>query len=121
MDHPPQRVEERRQHEETPIPSGLIPSCRNCPSAKSSRTRVRRVDAPTLPQLLARLASATAAWVAAGFPVCGQGVFNHRLATCRGCEHWIPEAALGFGRCSRCGCLKTKLWLATERCPENRW
>ncbi len=121
MDPPLPRVEERFQRDEIPIASGLRPACPSCNSPAPPRSRVRRIDPPTLPQLLARFTSATAAWAAAGFPVCDQQMFNQRLATCQACEDWIPNAALGFGRCARCGCLKTKLWLATERCPEKRW
>ena len=69
---------------------------------------------PTLPQLLTNFASSLAAWSAAGFPIAPQSLFASRLAICHGCTHWKPGAALGFGRCDKCGCVKAKLWLATE-------
>ena len=43
---------------------------------------------------------------------------DRRLAICHACEFW--DAA--HGRCSKCGCFGAwKTWLASQRCPIDKW
>jgi Family of unknown function (DUF6171) len=43
---------------------------------------------------------------------------DRRLAICHACEFW--DAAQG--RCSKCGCFGAwKTWLASQRCPIEKW
>jgi hypothetical protein len=74
---------------------------------------------PTLAQLAVNFAAATAHWASKGFPVCPRETYETRAAKCALCPHW--KSTLGIGRCQLCGCAKFKLWLATEKCPQNLW
>ena len=43
---------------------------------------------------------------------------QRRLAICETCEFYDAIK----GRCTKCGCLGTfKAWIATERCPIDKW
>ena len=46
-----------------------------------------------------------------------------RLAICRACSWWRPDAYSGTGGCGhgQCGCSVLKVGFATEACPEGRW
>lgn len=52
--------------------------------------------------------------------------FEARLIEgCRTCpgDYWREKARFGLGKClhNECGCTKTKLWLASMKCPINHW
>lgn len=82
---------------------------------------------PTLIQQASNFAKSMWRWSTAGFPTVEEAVFNHRAAICQGCNHFKGWGDLGVGRCKLCGCVagqkSMKLWMATERCPDNpsRW
>jgi len=76
------------------------------------------VVAPTTAEMAKNFTSSMARWVGAGFKTVDEELYNKRLLTCRECEHW-KEA--GIGRCMKCGCAGIKLWLATEKCPIDKW
>ena len=83
-------------------------------------TRIREaytLPAPTLAALATNFLGAMATWALAGFPTVDEATYRARLATCTACEDY--DAARG--KCRRCGCKKSKLWLATETCPALRW
>jgi Family of unknown function (DUF6171) len=43
---------------------------------------------------------------------------DRRLAICHACEFWDTRQ----GRCSKCGCFGAwKTWLASQRCPIDKW
>jgi Family of unknown function (DUF6171) len=43
---------------------------------------------------------------------------DRRLAICHACEFWDTAQ----GRCSKCGCFGAwKTWLASQRCPIEKW
>jgi ribosomal protein L40E len=44
-----------------------------------------------------------------------------RKQICQGCEMWDPTGFWGAGKCKKCGCSGAKLWLATSKCPLNKW
>lgn len=62
-------------------------------------------------------AAASARWVSSGFKVITEEEFGKRLAICEPCPNWKGEAGFGMGRCGKCGCVKVKLYLASEKCP----
>ena len=78
---------------------------------------------PTVVDLAANFATATAKWAARGFPVVDQATYAARAAICEACEYWDGAARLGLGKCRqpKCGCTRFKRWIATERCPRARW
>jgi len=57
--------------------------------------------------------------VARGEPVTvPQEEQDRRLAICHACEFWDATQ----GRCSKCGCFgQWKTWLASQRCPIEKW
>ena len=78
-------------------------------------------------KLSLKFAAAMFTWAKAGFKVVPWATFKSRLETCRGspttprCEQFRPHDVFGMGRCGKCGCTTLKLFLATERCPLNKW
>lgn len=68
-----------------------------------------------LSAMIGNFAKAITTWARRGFPVVTLDQFHGRLNTCRGCAEWTGLT------CKRCGCSGLKLWLATEKCPLNKW
>lgn len=70
-----------------------------------------------------RLLRAGRAWLKAGAPVTPPEVREARRALCDACDYFRPAGNLGLGKCTApgCGCTRGKLWLATEKCPLNKW
>jgi hypothetical protein len=58
-----------------------------------------------------------------GFKKLPDSIIESRLAICRGCDYWNEHVRFGFGKCSHpgCGCTKSKLWVASEECPQKLW
>jgi hypothetical protein len=85
------------------------------------------VSLPTLPELARNFLAATAAWAKAGFPVRTEAEAARILAICKGsadglqpaCPEWLGDALIP--RCRKCGCTTLKPWLATEKCPLQKW
>jgi len=82
---------------------------------------VRGAQQPTWPQAIANATREGLTWLRAGLPVSAAGELQHREAICLACRHWNPKAWLGTGGCRRCKCSRAKLFLATTRCPLNKW
>jgi hypothetical protein len=72
---------------------------------------------PTLAEMTTNFTQAVAGWAKAGFKVVNKEVFESRHSICQACEHWLPDARLGIGKCRKCGCSIYKLWMATSQCP----
>lgn len=79
-----------------------------------------------LASMAARLASATAKWIAAGSPIREKEEIDNIFATyCSVCEHFNKENS----SCNRCGCrckedngeFLNKIRMATEHCPIQKW
>ena len=85
------------------------------PDAKYKQLVEKYQSGPTLTDLLANFTGAMARWASSGFPLVTKETFDARFATCSACEHWAGKT------CRKCGCTKLKLWLATERCPLDKW
>ena len=48
-------------------------------------------------------------------------VMKSRLATCKGCEHYIRNV-LHIRECEKCGCvISAKILIPTESCPISKW
>ena len=62
-----------------------------------------------------------AKWVKKGVPVVPQPVFEERAKQCADCEFFDADAFGGRGRCKKCGCSTFKLFLATTKCPIDKW
>ena len=62
-----------------------------------------------------------AQWVRKGVPVVPQEVFEQRVKECTSCEFFNAEAFGGRGKCNKCGCSSFKLFLATTKCPIDKW
>lgn len=65
--------------------------------------------------------SAMTEWKRAGFPTVSRKVYSDRLRVCESCEHWNGTSRFGFGRCAKCKCTRLKHWVATEKCPMDKW
>jgi hypothetical protein len=84
-------------------------------------------------ELLGQAAFALTRWAASGFQRVDQFSYQRRLTTCQTCEHLTvpPNSVLyrlvGISQqtktlCGLCGCdTRRKAWLASERCPDDRW
>lgn len=81
----------------------------------------QQAPSPSLIEMSANFTGAMVRWVKLGFPVVQEEVFQKRLEICRGCQFWDEDARFGFGKCQKCGCGKTKMYLATESCPLGKW
>lgn len=75
--------------------------------------------------LAGRLAAALEHWAARGFPVVSAAEAGRRRSICGSCPYWDERGFSGLGRCRHrgCGCSGVKLYLASERCPDDppRW
>ena len=56
-----------------------------------------------------------------------EGVYNHRIETCRACEH-LKKSWDEVGHCGTCGCgmgkraaLSVKATMPRATCPEEKW
>lgn len=78
---------------------------------------------PTVAALATNFAGALSRWTAAGFPTVSPEVYAFRSGVCDACQYWDPAARFGLGKCNApgCGCTSLKRWLATEKCPLDRW
>lgn len=76
---------------------------------------------PTFTELAENFSKATAAWTASGFKIVGEQEYQSRGAICEQCPKWDGAARFGLGKCRLCGCTKMKLWLATSKCPLEKW
>lgn len=72
---------------------------------------------------LRRLVKELKIWRRAGLPVSGRWVRQARAAACAACSYWSATGNLGLGECRApgCGCTRGKRWLATAKCPLNKW
>jgi len=78
---------------------------------------------PTIGEMASNFITAFSKWTMAGLPVVTKDTFDKRMAVCRGCPLWSDDARGGLGKCNQpsCGCTKIKFWLATEKCPIDKW
>lgn len=76
---------------------------------------------PSYIEVASNFVSSLLKWVEAGFKLTTEEVFNTRWSICKQCPFWLPNTFISFGKCSKCNCLKTKLWLKTENCPLKLW
>ena len=60
-------------------------------------------------------------FVKSGFAMVSDDEFNRRSEICKPCEFWDAMARMGMGKCLKCGCTSTKLRMATEKCPLDKW
>ena len=75
----------------------------------------------TLFEMAKNFAASVAEWVDRGAPVVTEEQFQQRVETCHTCEFFDAEAFGGKGRCQKCGCSSYKLFLATAKCPIDKW
>ena len=75
----------------------------------------------TLLEMASNFASSVAEWTKAGAPVVTKEQFKARADICNSCEFFDPKAFGGRGRCTKCGCSTYKLFLATSKCPADKW
>lgn len=92
--------------------------CEEWPIARAGKNISK---GPTLVEMLANFTESITFWASKGFPVSSQELFDKRIETCRKCEYWDEKAAMGAGRCMKCGCTGIKHWLRTSKCPLNKW
>lgn len=67
------------------------------------------------------LIEALSYWRERGYPIASQEEIDKRLGICKGCEKWDQARFFGIGKCNTCGCSAVKQWLATSKCPLNKW
>lgn len=56
-----------------------------------------------------------------GFKNAAEVEYKKRLSICSTCEYWSQEKFNGLGKCEKCGCSGAKLWIASSKCPLNKW
>lgn len=78
-------------------------------------------QSPSLMQKASSLGKSMIQWAGNKFIRVDDVVYNKRLSICRGCDSWIEDGNIGFGKCKVCGCGRGKLWLAHEKCPIGKW
>jgi len=76
---------------------------------------------PSIAKKASTLGRSLVKWAGSKFARVDQLIYNKRLLVCRGCEYWIEDGNIGFGKCKVCGCGRGKLWLAHEKCPVGKW
>ena len=76
---------------------------------------------PKVVHYLANFARAAGRVATQGFQPVPEDVYRMRLNACRSCDQWHEAFLGGLGRCRSCGCARGKLWLATEKCPREKW
>jgi hypothetical protein len=80
-----------------------------------------RPTPPSVPEMVANLARATADEVKArfsGVPTISEETIAERMGTCRACEHFIHDQ----NRCALCGCFAAlKARLRSQHCPAGKW
>jgi hypothetical protein len=81
----------------------------------------RPTQEPSITQKASTLGRSLVKWANNGFVRVDQLVYDKRLSICRGCENWVEDGNIGFGKCKICGCGKGKLWLGHEKCPISKW
>lgn len=84
-------------------------------------------EPPTFVELAVRFARAMFSWAASGFSCVTADQFATRQQICAGsettpaCSAWRGSAGFGYGKCGSCGCTGLKLFMTTEKCPQNKW
>lgn len=83
--------------------------------------------------MAAQFTRAMVQWAQSGFRVTTWEQFKERQSTCQGapatasapaherCPYFGHFPVFGLTKCNKCGCAGLKLWLATERCPADKW
>lgn len=86
-------------------------------------------EIPTLTEKASQLGRSLIKWAMSGFKVVSEDGYNARLAVCSGdpekglpvCEWFKGVRGVGRIACGKCGCSRVKFYLATEKCPLNKW
>ena len=76
---------------------------------------------PPLDVMVAAFGREMKHWALRGFKVVDAETYKRRAEICADCPHWKPDAAMGSGRCLKCGCSGVKLYLETSACPISKW
>ena len=79
------------------------------------------IQRPSLVQKASSLGKSMIEWAGNKFAKVDQSIYEKRLSICRGCDSWVENGNIGFGKCKICGCGRGKLWLGHERCPVGKW
>jgi len=77
--------------------------------------------APTTVQKVFSLADAMVQWAKSGFKIAPEEQYKDRKAICLACDQWDGEGYFGAGACKSCGCSGAKLYLASSKCPKEKW
>ena len=75
----------------------------------------------TLLDMAKNFAREVKVWVEGGAKVVSEQEFQKRAELCAACEFYDAEAFGGRGKCRQCGCSSFKLFLATTKCPIDKW
>ena len=81
----------------------------------------RTTKEPSLTKKVATFSRSMVKWAGNKFARVDQTTYDNRISICRGCEYWVEDGNIGFGKCKKCGCGKGKLWLGHEKCPIGKW
>lgn len=83
---------------------------------------------PSWTKLAVQFGASLMNWIRAGAPVVSWELFKERHLKCTGdethsrCPAFTKFQSLGISKCGKCGCSTgVKLWLATEKCPLQKW
>jgi len=92
-----------------------------CKSIPDPERKCADGSPPTKAELLVRAAKAMFRWAASGFKTTTAEELVERRDICQSCSSWQGESAFGIGRCGSCGCYGLKLYVASEKCPKDKW
>lgn len=88
---------------------------------KAATLTVNVPGRPSILDMSAGLVATLAGWAAKGFPIRSREEIDAIAMQCLACNHWDRKALGGNGNCSICRCSELKWWLATSRCPIDKW
>lgn len=74
----------------------------------------------TMPEKASLFAKSMVNWALSGFKVLSHEDYDARLTICKACPYWKWERRR-FVACSKCGCSRLKLFIATVNCPIGKW
>ena len=86
------------------------------------RKVIGEADAVEIAKNAARASGRAARRIATGRQLfLNENLYRERKDICDRCEWWDAGGYGGVGKCRKCGCSRFKLYLATERCPIDKW
>lgn len=88
---------------------------------KTARENIEQLKGPGMLEMAKNAIGAAKRFAQSGFAMASDEEFKRRMEICVSCEFWDSAARMGIGKCAKCGCTSSKLRLASEKCPLEKW